>query len=208
MQKTFTIGITGGSGSGKTYFLKKLSERFTREEICFISQDHYYKSRDLQVIDEKGVKNFDLPDAIERENFVRDIMRLKRGETLKKEEYTFNNPNVKSRILEFTPAPVLVIEGLFVQYFHEIEKELDLKIFIEAKNHVKLSRRIKRDNEERGYDLEDVLYRYEYHVMPVYENLIKPLKHTADLVIPNNGHMEMALNVLTSFIKAHLRPAN
>lgn len=205
MQKPLTIGITGGSGSGKTYFLKKLSERFTKEEICFISQDHYYKSRDLQVTDEKGVKNFDLPDAIERENFVTDIGRLKKGETLKKDEYTFNNPNVKSKTLEFIPAPVLVIEGLFVQYFPEIEKELDLRIFIEAKNHVKLSRRIKRDNEERGYDLEDVLYRYQYHVMPVYDNLIKPLKHKADLVIPNNGHMDMALNVLATFIKAHLK---
>lgn len=204
MQKPFTIGITGGSGSGKTYFLKNLSDRFTTKEICLISQDHYYQPRDLQKVDEQGVKNFDLPEAIQKDRFLEDILKLKRGEILIKEEYTFNNPNVKPKILEFKPAPILVIEGLFVQYFSEIEKELDLKIFIEAKNHVKLSRRIRRDNEERGYDLDDVLYRYENHVMPVYESLIKPLKHKADLVIPNNSNFDQALNVLAAFIKARL----
>lgn len=204
MQKPFTVGITGGSGSGKTYFLEKLSEAFTTKEVCVISQDHYYKPRDLQALDEKGVKNFDLPEAIERERLLTDILKLKKGEILIKEEYTFNNPNVKPKTLEFRPAPILIIEGLFVQYFPEIEKELDLKIFIEAKDHLKLSRRIRRDNEERGYDLDDVLYRYENHVMPVYENLIKPLKHAADLVVPNNSHFNRALDVLTTFLRAKL----
>ncbi|HNC30465.1 MAG TPA: uridine kinase, partial [Cyclobacteriaceae bacterium] len=115
--------------------------------------------------------------------------------------FTFNNPNATPKILEFKPAPVIIVEGLFVQYFPDLEKELDLKIFIEAKDHVKLSRRIKRDNEERGYDLDDVLYRYENHVMPVYETLIKPLKHRADIVIPNNSHFNRALDFLTLAIK-------
>jgi uridine kinase len=81
---------------------------------------------------------------------------------------------------------------------------LDLKIFIEAKDYLKLSRRIRRDNEERGYDLDDVLYRYQFHVMPVYESLIEPLKHQADLIIPNNHHFENALEVLTWALKARI----
>jgi uridine kinase len=97
-----------------------------------------------------------------------------------------------------------VVEGLFVQYFEEIEKELDLKIFIEAKPHVKIARRIKRDQLERGYDINDVLYRYEFHVMPVYETLIEPLKHNADLIIPNNSHSSRALNVVIEFLKSKL----
>jgi uridine kinase len=205
MQKPFTIGITGGSGSGKTYFLENLSREFNSDQLCLISQDHYYKPREQQLTDKRGIQNFDLPEALKRSEFLEDIIRLKRGETITKTEYTFNNPNVKPKILEFKPAPILVIEGLFVQYFTEIEKELDLKIFIEAKDHLKLSRRIRRDNEERGYDLNDVLYRYENHVMPVYETLIKPLQHEADLVIPNNSHFKIALDVLVTFIKAKLR---
>jgi uridine kinase len=204
MIKPYTVGITGGSGSGKTFFLKSLAERFTDKEICIISQDNYYHPREQQKKDERGVINFDLPEAIDHELFLRDILQLKKGEVLSKTEYTFNNPNASPKTLTFKPAPVLVIEGLFVQYFPAIDKELDLKIFIEAKDYVKLSRRIRRDNEERGYDLDDVLYRYHHHVMPVYESLIEPLKHQADLVIPNNSHFLRALEILMLAIRAKL----
>lgn len=204
MRQPYTIGITGGSGSGKTYFIKELSAQFRPEEICLISQDHYYKPLEVQVTDAQGVTNFDLPGSIDLEKLQEDILKLKRGETLLKSEYTFNNPNVTPQMFEFRPAPILIIEGLFVQYFPEIEKELDLKIFIEAKDYLKLSRRIMRDNEERGYDLDDVLYRYQHHVMPIYESLIEPLKHNADLIIPNNHHFKHALHILVRALKTHV----
>lgn len=204
MPAPYTIGITGGSGSGKTYFIKALSQHFKPEDVCLISQDHYYKPRDTQQIDERGVKNFDRPEAIERGQLLEDILKLKKGESLFKKEYAFNSPNAKLNTLEFKSAPILIIEGLFVQYFQEIEQELDLKIFMEAKDYLKLSRRIRRDNEERGYDLDDVLYRYHHHVMPVYESLIEPLKHKADFIIPNNQHFERALDVLVRALKTRI----
>ena len=204
MPAPYTIGITGGSGSGKTYFIKALSQHFKPDDVCLISQDHYYKPRDTQQTDERGVKNFDLPESIERGQLLEDILKLKKGESLFKKEYAFNTPNVKLNTLEFKSAPILIVEGLFVQYFEEIERELDLKIFIEAKDYLKLSRRIRRDNEERGYDLDDVLYRYHHHVMPVYESLIEPLKHKADFIIPNNQHFEQALDVLVRALKTLL----
>ena len=204
MPAPYTIGITGGSGSGKTYFIKALSQHFKPDDVCLISQDHYYKPRDTQQTDERGVKNFDLPESIERGQLLEDILKLKKGESLFKKEYAFNTPNVTLNTLEFKSAPILIVEGLFVQYFPEIEQELDLKIFIEAKDYLKLSRRIRRDNEERGYDLDDVLYRYHHHVMPVYESLIEPLKHKADFIIPNNQHFEQALDVLVRALKTRL----
>lgn len=204
MQKPFTIGITGGSGSGKTYFVHHLLNRFKAEEVCFISQDHYYKQRHLQATDAQGVQNFDLPTAIERELFHQDIVKLKDGQTIRKNEYAFNNPHVQTKEIEFRPAPLLIIEGLFVQFFEEIARELDLKIFIEAKDYIKLSRRITRDNDERGYGLDDVLYRYQNHVMPTYEALIQPLKHHADLIIPNNQDFSRALDMLTLGLKAKI----
>lgn len=205
MRPPYTIGITGGSGSGKTFFINELSRHFNATEICLISQDHYYRPRESQVTDDQGIQNFDLPGAIDHEQLYQDILKLKRGETLLKPEYTFNNSNVTPQVLEFRPAPILIVEGLFVQYFPDIAKELDLKIFIEAKDYLKLSRRIRRDNDERGYDLDDVLYRYQYHVMPVYESLIKPLKHKADLIIPNNDHFRHALHVLIGALKTELK---
>src|SRR5258705_1619071 len=202
--KPLTIGITGGSGSGKTFFLQGLSKRFGANEMCLISQDNYYKPRDQQPVDENGVKNFDLPGAIDRRAFLNDVLMLKAGQDVIKREYTFNNPSAEAKHLEFKATPLLVVEGLFVQYFEEIAKELDLKIFIEAKDHVKLGRRIKRDQVERGYDVDDVLYLYQYHVMPIYESLIEPLKHYADLVIPNNSHFDRALDVLKGYLETRL----
>ncbi|MBT1698989.1 uridine kinase [Fulvivirgaceae bacterium PWU4] len=205
MQKPFTIGITGGSGSGKTFFINSLSSRFAPDEICLISQDHYYKAINLQTIDSNGIENFDLPSAIEREKFHEDILKIKKGETVTIKEYTFNNPKAEPTYLVFKPAPILIIEGLFVQYFEEIASELDLKIFIEAKDYIKLSRRIRRDNDERGYDIHDVLYRFQHHVMPVYETLIKPLKQQTDLIIPNNQDFSKALDILTMALKTKLK---
>lgn len=205
MNKHFTIGITGGSGSGKTFFLQGLSTLFKPQEICLISQDNYYKPREQQPVDENGIKNFDLPVSIDREAFLADLLKLKAGQNVIKKEYTFNNPSAEPQMLEFKTAPIIIVEGLFVQYFEEISKEIDLKIFIEAKDHVKLGRRIKRDQVERGYDLDDVLYRYQFHVMPIYENLIEPLKHHSDLVIPNNSHFKAGLDVLATYLKSKIK---
>lgn len=201
MKKPFVIGITGGSGSGKTYFLRHLADGFGADEICLVSQDHYYRPRDLQPLDENGVRNFDLPASIDQAALETDLRQLLSGKEVTRMEYTFNNPTAVPTQLVFRPAPVILVEGLFVQYFPEIRQLLNLKVFMEAKDHVKLSRRIRRDNTERGYDLDDVLYRYQHHVMPVFEALIEPLRHEADLVVPNNAHIERAAAVVAGYIR-------
>ena len=202
--RPYTIGITGGSGSGKTLFINQLSAAFKAGDVCRISQDNYYKAKDLQVVDEKGIENFDLPEAIDRDAFVSDVIKVKGGQAVERPEYTFNNPDAKPKMITYHPAPLLIVEGLFIFGYPEIEKELDLKIYIEAKDHVKLTRRIMRDSQERGYDLADVLYRYENHVMPVYESFIQPLKSTAHFVIPNNKDFTVALEVLVDSLKKRL----
>ena len=202
MDKPYIIGITGGSGSGKTLFLNSLMDHFGDNEICLISQDNYYKPREEQPTDEKGIKNFDLPLSIDFEAYKRDILALKEGNSVIQQEYTFNNPEAAHKQIELKPAPVMVVEGIFVLYYKEIADLLDLKVFIEAKDYIKLKRRIIRDDKERGYDLDDVLYRYEHHVMPTYDQYIKPYKSDADLIIPNHKDFSEALAVLTSFVRS------
>ncbi len=204
VKKPYTIGVTGGSGSGKTTFLGGLSARFTKEQLCLVSQDNYYRSRDTQPLDANKVKNFDLPESIDRTALHDDIRQLKSGKEVVKKEYVFNNPAREPGTLIFRPTPILIVEGLFVQYFEEIASELDLKIFIEARDHLKLGRRIRRDQVERGYDLDDVLYRYEHHVMPVYDTLIRPLKYQSDLIVPNDHGFDRAIEVLSGYLRTLL----
>lgn len=204
MHQPFIIGITGGSASGKTTFLKKLIASFAPEDICLLSQDNYYHPRESQLIDENGVINFDLPSSIDSAAYARDVLQLSKGQTVIRKEYTFNNPGVVPQDLIFKPAPIVVVEGIFVFYFEEVARHLNLRVYIDAEEHVKLHRRIIRDAEERGYDLYDVLYRYTNHVAPTYDKYIRPFKYDADLVIPNNRHFEKGLAVLVSFLKAKI----
>ena len=139
MSKPYIVGITGGSASGKTLFLDKLLNSFEANQVCLISQDNYYKPRHQQPIDDKGVHNFDMPGSIDFEQYAQDIKKIQAGETVYRQEYTFNNPNKKPKILEFVPSPVVVVEGIFVLYYPELANLLDLKVFIDAKEYIKLS---------------------------------------------------------------------
>lgn len=202
MKKPFIVGITGGSASGKTLFLERLLSSFDPGEVCLISQDNYYKPRHQQPVDSQGIHNFDTPFSIDFEQYATDIRKIQKGETVYREEYTFNNAAKKPKMLTFAPAPVVVVEGIFVLYYPELADLLDLKIFIDAKDHIKLKRRIIRDKVERGYDLDDVLYRYEMHVMPTYEKYIEPFKSESDLIVTNNQSFDRALDVIRTYLRA------
>ncbi len=202
LTKPFIVGITGGSASGKTSFLRGVLSAFAEDEICLISQDNYYRSLDQIQVDDQGIHNFDLPETIDHHLYAQHIEQLSTGQSVQQKEYTFNNPTVVPRLLTFSPAPIIVVEGIFVFHFRELADQMDLKIFIDAKNSIKLERRVKRDAEERGYDLDDVMYRWKYHVKPTYRQFIKPYRAEADIVIPNNVHYQKGLDVVIAFLKA------
>jgi uridine kinase len=204
MQKPFIVGITGGSASGKTLFLQSLMAAFSPGEITLISQDNYYRSLDFIPKDENGVHNFDLPETIDHARFAEHIHRLHERETVRTLEYTFNNPHVVPKELVYYPTPIIVVEGLFVFYFKDIYKQLDLKVFIASKNKIKLSRRIARDQVERDIALATILYQWEHHVRPTYQKYIKPYKSKADVVIPNNKHFSRGLDLMVSYLRHQL----
>jgi uridine kinase len=126
------------------------------------------------------------------------------GESVTIEEYVFNNPDATPKMLVFKPAPVIIVEGLFVFHYKKIAAHLDLKVFINAKENLKVIRRIMRDQVERGYPLDDVLYKYQHHVLPSYERFILPYKEEADLVVNNNQDFERGLAVLEGFLRNKL----
>lgn len=201
MSKPFVIGISGGSASGKSLFLKSLVNHFTKEQICLISQDNYYKSNEYIPRDENNVPNYDLPVCIDFDLYSSHLRKLVKGEEVEHIEYNFNQANKEKKTFVLSPAPIIVVEGLFVFYDKELAKQLDLKVFIDAKEKIKIARRIHRDSKERGIDLDMVMYQWKNHVKPTYKSYIKPTKRKADLVINNNENFENGLWVLTTFIQ-------
>lgn len=209
MKAPFVVGICGGSGSGKTKVLDWLQREFDDQDICLLSQDNYYRDRVTNSSEENRFFNFDEPEVIEADTFATDLQALKQGNAVERREYTFNNPDKEGRLLTFRPAPVIVVEGIFVFHFPDINRLLDLKVFVDVKEHLKFHRRISRDSRERGYPLEDILYKYVHHVAPAYEKYIAPYRHEADLVIPNNQSYQEhecppAVEVLVSHLMTKL----
>jgi uridine kinase len=200
--KPYIIGISGGSGSGKTRIIHELRQAFSEGQLCIISQDEYYHPREKQAWDAAGYQNFDLPTSIDHKAFIRDIRLLVRGEVVEKEQYVFNNPKQEKKILTYRPAPVIIVEGLFVFYFEAIRNLIDLKIFIDAEDIIKLKRRIVRDAGERNYPLEDVLHRYEHHVLPSYRSYIEPFRREADIIINNHSSYAAAIDLMRTLIAA------
>ena len=199
--KPFIVGITGGSASGKTSFLNDALNAFTDEQICLISQDNYYKTIDCIPLDHNGVYNFDLPETIDHDLFANHLRELHAGNTVQTPEYVFNNPDAPRQLLTYRPTPVIIVEGLFVFHFPDVAQQLDLKVFITAKNKVKLDRRISRDQAERNVSTELISYQWENHVRPAYREFVKPHREQADIVIPNNIHYKKGLDVLIAFLK-------
>jgi uridine kinase len=200
MNQPIIIGISGGSGSGKTYFLKKLLQQFEKNAISLFSLDNYYLPIAQQKKDKNGIENFDRPESLDQPRMVHDLSRLKKGEDITIDEYNFNYRDQPKRKITIKATPIIIAEGIFVLHYKEMKNLLDLKIFIETPDYLMLKRRILRDAEERGYDIQDVLYRFEHHVMPAYRQFIYPSRHEADMIIPNHTHFENALEVVTMYI--------
>ncbi len=203
--KPYVIGIAGGSGSGKTFFLRCFLNHFTQGEVCLVSQDDYYHPVGEMTAEENKLYNFDLPSTIDNAQFTRDIHGLLSGETVYKKEYTFNNSSVVPKILEIKSAPVIIVEGLFILHFREIADLLDLKIFIDTEEDVALQRRLKRDLVERGYSEDDILYKWMNHVLPAYKEFLLPYKGECHKIIVNNTQIAEEIMQVAEEISAELR---
>ena len=206
MNKPFIIGIAGGSGAGKTFFLKCFLEHFTPDEVCLVSQDDYYiPVAHNMTKEENKLYNFDLPSTIDHDHFEDDIEKLINGKSILKKEYTFNNRDIIPKMLEIKPAPIMIVEGLFILHFKKIASLLDLKIFIEADDDIALQRRLKRDLLERGYSNEDAMYKWINHVVPAYQEFLLPYRDECDQVITNNSDKAEDIIRVTEAISKQLR---
>lgn len=202
--ETFIVGIAGGSGAGKTTFLRALMNHYTEGQVALVSQDNYYKPKALQMTDENGIINFDLPSSIDHDHFVKDMEDLAQGKSITKLEYNFNNPAWEPQPIVVAPAPVIVMEGLFVFHFPEIMSRLNYRVYLDADVNLRLTRRIDRDGKQRGYPEHEVRYQWDNHVRPAEQQFLEPYKQQCELVVLNDHSYETGLRVLVEAIEKKL----
>ena len=204
-KKPFIIGVAGGSGSGKTFFLKCFLHHFKADEVSLISQDDYYRPKQEQKIDENGWINFDLPEGIDDARLLDDLKKLIAGDSIQKKEYTFNVNEENARLLNIASAPIIIVEGLFVFHFKEVAELFDMKIFMDADEEITLNRRISRDEIERGYTRDMVMYQWINHVLPAYKQFLLPYKENCHKIIMNNKHVADDIIVASQQISDELK---
>jgi uridine kinase len=192
----FVIGICGGSGSGKTTLLKRLAESFKELSTAVFSMDNYYFPIEKQARDSNGVVNFDLPTALNEKKLSADLMQLIRGESIEVKEYFFNSPPDKNVLITIEPAEIIIVEGLFLFHYQEVHNVIDYGIFVDVDHKIQLDRRIYRDQETRGYKHSDIIYQWDNHVLPCYENFIEPYRNKANFIFRNDQNADADFNNL------------
>lgn len=177
---------------------------YTEGQVALVSQDNYYKPKALQMTDENGIINFDLPSSIDHDHFVKDMEDLAQGKSITKLEYNFNNPAWEPQPIVVAPAPVIVMEGLFVFHFPEIMSRLNYRVYLDADVDLRLTRRIDRDGKQRGYPEHEVRYQWDNHVRPAEQQFLEPYKQQCELVVLNDHSYETGLRVLVEAIEKKL----
>ena len=203
MSAPLVLGIAGGTASGKTTVARKIHEAFA-SRVAFIDQDSYYRPLDHLSLEERREVNFDHPDAFDSEMLVAHVKALKAGQSVEKPVYDFVTSTRQPRTVAVNSADLILIEGILVLHMEALRQEMDVRIFVETEDDVRIIRRLTRDIKERGRDFDHVIHQYFRHVRPMHMAFVEPSKRWADIVVPHGGNNEIAIDMLVGAIKARL----
>ena len=201
-----TIGIAGGSGSGKTTVARAIAGNLKGERVSIISQDCYYKDCSHLSPEEKRVRNFDHPDSIDWELLCSHIEDLRSGKAIDKPVYSFvTSERSRTETTRVEPADVIIVEGILIMSCKELREKLDIKIFVDTDDDERLIRIIRRDIVERGKDVPWVIERYHSTIKPMYLEFIEPSKRYADIIFPEGGSNKVGIELITATVEKFLR---
>ncbi len=193
------IGISGGSGSGKTTIVRKISEIIP--DFLFISQDNYYKSAEYMNNKNITAFNFDHPDAFDNEHILSQLKSLKNFESVEMPQYDFVHHRRMDKTINITPKKLIIFDGIMIFFDKRIRDLFDLKLYVDTPDDIRFIRRLKRDTTERGRTVDSVVKQYIEVVRPGHYEFIEPTKRYADLIIPEGGFNQNALKVLIPFLQ-------
>jgi len=203
MSDVIVIGIAGGTGSGKTTITKKLVNRFG-DNVSVIYHDNYYKAHHNMSYEERAALNYDHPNSFDTELLVEDLKKLKNGEEVLCPVYDYSIHDRSDKTIKIKPANVVIVEGILIFQSIELCNQMDIKIYVDTDADVRILRRIVRDVRDRGRSLESVINQYLTTVKPMHEQFIEPSKRNADIIIPEGGHNQVALDMVMEKVQSHL----
>lgn len=199
------IGISGGTGSGKTTVARRILENVSDEQIVFMQQDSYYRNLGDMPVELRHQINFDHPDALDNELFVNHVKALRAGEAIAMPVYDFALHQRKAESVRIEPKPILIIEGILVFVDAALRALMDVKIFVDTDDDLRFIRRLQRDVKERGRSVESVIKQYLETVRPMHRQFVEPSKRYADVIIPEGGHNEVGIDLISGKIRAKLQ---
>ena len=198
------IGIAGGTGSGKTTVVRKIVESLPAGEVVLLPQDSYYKDSSHVPAAERQSINFDHPDAFDWPLLRDQVAALRRGESIEQPTYDYITSSRQAATVHIEPREVVIIEGIMALYDPDLRAMMDLKVFVDTDPDERLIRVIQRDMLERGRTAEAVMERYVRVLKPMHEQFIEPCKRHADLIVPEGGSNQVAIDILTMFVRRHI----
>lgn len=199
------IGIAGGTGSGKTTVVQKIIEKFSENEVALLSQDSYYFDNSHLSLKERRARNFDHPDSVEFDLLIEHVKKLINGEAVEEPVYSFISCTRQPETRRVEPREVLIVEGILCLTNQKLRDLMGIKVYVDCDSDLRLSRVIRRDINERGRNINQVLDRYEKTVRPSHLQFIEPTKRFADIILPQGGMNQVAINILTNHINHTLK---
>lgn len=203
----YIIGIAGGTGSGKTTVVRKILEALPCNEVALIPQDSYYNDTSLLSMEERRQINFDHPDAFDWPLLIQQVEDLRQGKAIEQPTYSFLISNRLEETVHVEPCEVIVIEGIMALWNPRLRNLMDLKIFVDADPDERLIRVMQRDTEERGRTPQMVIDRYLRVLKPMHQEFIEPTKRFADLIIPQGGENQQAIDIMRTYITHRVQGA-
>ena len=198
------IGVAGGTGSGKSTLVKRLQEAFVGDDVVTLCHDYYYKAHPELTYEERTKLNYDHPQAFDTEMLVEHIKALKNNVPIEHPVYSFVDHDRTSESVSVKPSKVIIVDGILIFENKELRDLMDIKVYVDTDADVRILRRIIRDVRDRGRSLDSVINQYLTTVKPMHEQFVEPSKRRADIIIPEGGHNQVAMEMVIERVRAHL----
>jgi uridine kinase len=195
------IGISGGTGSGKTTVANRILESVSGEDVVFIQQDVYYRNLKDLPLDYRNAANFDHPDALDNDLLVNHLKKLRAGEAVELPVYDFRTHTRLPETMRVEPRRIVIVEGILIFAEPRLLEQMDIKVFVDTPDDIRFIRRLRRDIAERGRTVDSVIEQYLGTVRPMHMQFVEPSKRHADVIIPEGGHNVVSIDLLSGKIR-------